>query len=182
MWRCKSTNKIGEIEKERRFAMSELGEIIIPEDLKNWYGGGIGVEPVRKLIINVVDWDNLRIPMPKPFGGKNEPEDVNSMETARREGKEEIHLEVEGPGKPISYLWRKDHGHCLFRWDFTSEEFDNKVYAAKNVSPRFAEDGKPSSKFIHIMHVNEIIEAGPRDYVPFYRELILPELLLISNA
>jgi 8-oxo-dGTP pyrophosphatase MutT (NUDIX family) len=151
-----------------------VGEIIIPEDLTDYYAGGIAVDPVRKLLAVVIDWDNRRDPCPKPFGGKRESWDASPMETARREGKEEINFDLSGPGKLIFYCERRDHGSCLFRWDLSSQEFDEQAAQSRREHEL---GGK--SKILHVMPVQEVLVAGPKQFVSFYKAALEPELFRI---
>ena len=170
--------------------------VIIPEDLSDWYSGGIAVDMGRKELAVVIDWDNKRDehPVPKPFGGKREPRlpleglgadqivDLNPMETARREGKEEIGFVLRGPGKPIFFERRPTFGLCLYRWDFTSQDFDEQVARSRyEFAKKEQELGHRPPKIVHVMSIERIITAGRDGFVPFYKEAILQELYEILD-
>ena len=151
-------------------------EIIIPDNLTNWYAGGIVYESSRKLLAVVVDWDNYRSPCPKPFGGKGEAWDESPMATARREGREEINFDLPEPGEPISYRWRGDHGSCLFLWRMGAEEFDNQL-----VYSRREHELGGRSKIVHVMHVQQVLAAGEKEFVPYYKTALEPTLFRLMS-
>ncbi|MBI4067906.1 hypothetical protein HY413_00675 [Candidatus Kaiserbacteria bacterium] len=94
--------------------------------------------------------------------------EVDPEMTARREGLEEIHFLLQGPAELVSFVDRGSYGEFLYRFDLSSQEFDEQVARAESFGLNYGR---------HILHVVNDIEAvlnGTQSFVPHYREVLGP--------
>lgn len=86
--------------------------------------------------------------------------------TARREGLEEIHFLLKGSAELVSFV-DKGFGEFLYRFDLSSQEFDEQVARAESFGLNYGR---------HILHVVDIEKVLKREvsFVPHYRDVLTP--------